>query len=168
MLCLPPALTLVSCSVYSSTLKMEAIYSSDTSVEFQRTTSRFIPEGSTLHNHRCENLKSCILCVESSPNSTVQWLALVLHILHFPALISAKRPVLLKFILILPRQILGGEGGGGLFKIAHICFHFHPSQFIIHNHPVIYNSTLRNRTIHTIHWPRWVAYCSKFVHNEIN
>jgi hypothetical protein len=28
-----PAFTLVSCSVYSSTLKMEAIYSSETSVD---------------------------------------------------------------------------------------------------------------------------------------
>jgi hypothetical protein len=28
------------------------------SVEFQRTTRRYIPEDRTLHNHRCENLKS--------------------------------------------------------------------------------------------------------------
>jgi hypothetical protein len=38
---------------------MEAIYSSETSFDFQRTTRRYIPEDSTLHNHRCENLKSC-------------------------------------------------------------------------------------------------------------
>jgi hypothetical protein len=37
---------------------MEAIYSSEKSVDFQRNTGRYIPEGSTLHNHRCENLKS--------------------------------------------------------------------------------------------------------------
>jgi hypothetical protein len=37
-LCLPTALTLVSCSAYSLTLKMEAICSSETSVEFQRST----------------------------------------------------------------------------------------------------------------------------------
>jgi hypothetical protein len=37
---------------------MEAICSSETSVDFQRTTRRYIPEDSTLHNHRCENLKS--------------------------------------------------------------------------------------------------------------
>jgi hypothetical protein len=37
---------------------MEAICSSETSVNFQRTTRRYIPEDSTLHNHRCENLKS--------------------------------------------------------------------------------------------------------------
>jgi hypothetical protein len=42
----------------SSTLKMEAICSSETSVDTQRTTRRYIPEEDTLHNHRCENLKS--------------------------------------------------------------------------------------------------------------
>jgi hypothetical protein len=39
---------------------MEAICSSETSVETQRTTRRHIPEDETLHNHRCENLKSYI------------------------------------------------------------------------------------------------------------
>jgi hypothetical protein len=39
---------------------METTSSSETSVEFQRTTRRYIPEGSTLHKHRCENLKSYI------------------------------------------------------------------------------------------------------------
>jgi hypothetical protein len=29
-----------------------------TSVDFQRTTWRYIPEDRTLHNHRCENLSS--------------------------------------------------------------------------------------------------------------
>jgi hypothetical protein len=37
---------------------MEAICSSETSVETQRTTQRHIPENDTLHNHRFENLKS--------------------------------------------------------------------------------------------------------------
>jgi hypothetical protein len=32
--------------------------SSETSVETRRTTRRHIPEDDTLHNHRCENLKS--------------------------------------------------------------------------------------------------------------
>jgi hypothetical protein len=41
-----------------STLKMEAIFSSETSVDPQQTTRRYIPEDGTLHNHRCENLKS--------------------------------------------------------------------------------------------------------------
>jgi hypothetical protein len=37
---------------------MEAICSSETSVATQETTRRHIPEDDTLHNHRCENLKS--------------------------------------------------------------------------------------------------------------
>jgi hypothetical protein len=49
--------TLVSCLAYSSILKMETIFSSETSVHFQRTTRRYVPEDRTLHNHRCENLK---------------------------------------------------------------------------------------------------------------
>jgi hypothetical protein len=57
LLCLPPAFTLVSCLAYPSNLKMEATCSSQTSVDFQRTTRRYIPEDRTLHNHRCENLK---------------------------------------------------------------------------------------------------------------
>jgi hypothetical protein len=31
-----------------------------TSVDFQRTIRRYIPQDSTLHNHRWENLKSCM------------------------------------------------------------------------------------------------------------
>jgi hypothetical protein len=58
LFCLPPEFRLVSCSDYSSTLKMEAVCSSETSVDFQRTTRRYIPQDRTLHNHRCENLKS--------------------------------------------------------------------------------------------------------------
>jgi hypothetical protein len=45
---------------YSSTLRIEATCSPETSVDFQRTTRRYIPEDRTLHNHRCENLKSYI------------------------------------------------------------------------------------------------------------
>jgi hypothetical protein len=37
---------------------MEAISSSETSVDFQRNTRRHIPEDSILFNYRCENLKS--------------------------------------------------------------------------------------------------------------
>jgi hypothetical protein len=48
---------LVSCLAYSSTPKMEG-QCSETSVAFQWTTQRYIPEDRTLHNHRCENLKS--------------------------------------------------------------------------------------------------------------
>jgi hypothetical protein len=37
---------------------MNAICSSETSVDSQRSTGRYIPEDGTLHNHLCENLKS--------------------------------------------------------------------------------------------------------------
>jgi hypothetical protein len=47
-LCLTPAFMMISCSDYSSTLKMENIYSSETSVDFQQTTRRYIPEDTTL------------------------------------------------------------------------------------------------------------------------
>jgi hypothetical protein len=56
-LLLDTCLMLVSCIAYSSTLKMEAMCSSETSGYFQRTTHRYIPENRTLHNHSCENLK---------------------------------------------------------------------------------------------------------------
>jgi hypothetical protein len=45
------------CLAYSSILKMEAIFSSEMSVDFQR---RYIPEDRSLHNPRCENLKSYV------------------------------------------------------------------------------------------------------------
>jgi hypothetical protein len=56
--CLPPACLLVFAELISSTLKMETTCSSEPSVETQRTTRRHIPEDDTLHNHRCEKLKS--------------------------------------------------------------------------------------------------------------
>jgi hypothetical protein len=55
---LPPAFTLVSCSADSSILKMEVTCSSETSVDYQRTTWRYIPEDRILRNHGCENLRS--------------------------------------------------------------------------------------------------------------
>jgi hypothetical protein len=59
MLSFPPAFTLFSCLVYSSTLKMEATCSA-TSVNFERTARRYIPEDRTLRNYLCEDLKSYI------------------------------------------------------------------------------------------------------------
>jgi hypothetical protein len=50
---LSPTFTVVSCSAYFSTPKMEAICSSETSVDFQRTTRRYIPEDSTLQIFYC-------------------------------------------------------------------------------------------------------------------
>jgi hypothetical protein len=76
---LPSAFTMVSYPAYSSTLLMEAICASETSVDFQRTTRlisqkialfittavrtsdptrHYILEDRTLHNHRCEDLRS--------------------------------------------------------------------------------------------------------------
>jgi hypothetical protein len=46
--CLSSAFTLVSCSANSWTLKMEEIYSFETSFDFQRTTPRYISEDVTL------------------------------------------------------------------------------------------------------------------------
>jgi hypothetical protein len=40
-----------------------ATCSSETQVDFQRTTRRYIPGDSILHNHRCENLKSYMNCM---------------------------------------------------------------------------------------------------------
>jgi hypothetical protein len=41
-LCLPQVFTLVSCSAYSSTLKMDVTCFSETSVDFQRITQRYM------------------------------------------------------------------------------------------------------------------------------
>jgi hypothetical protein len=54
-LCLPPAFTLASFLIYSSTLKIETICSSEISVGFQRITRRYILplwEPQILHYHR--------------------------------------------------------------------------------------------------------------------
>jgi hypothetical protein len=40
-------------SAYFSALKIEATFSSETSVHFQRITRRYIPEDSALHHCRC-------------------------------------------------------------------------------------------------------------------
>jgi hypothetical protein len=45
---IPPDYTLVSSLAYSSTPKMEAILSSETSVDSQQITRRYIPEDGTL------------------------------------------------------------------------------------------------------------------------
>jgi hypothetical protein len=51
---------LVSCLVHFSTLKMEAKISYGTSVDFQWTTQRYVPEDRTHYNSSCDNLKSCV------------------------------------------------------------------------------------------------------------
>jgi predicted metal-binding protein len=57
----PATCLLVGLLDFSSTLKMEALCSSETSVATQVATRRHIPEDDTLHNHRCKNLKSYII-----------------------------------------------------------------------------------------------------------
>jgi hypothetical protein len=37
---------------------MEMICSSETSIDFQKTTRLYVPEYNTLYNNRCQNLKS--------------------------------------------------------------------------------------------------------------
>jgi hypothetical protein len=41
---------------------MESTYSSETLVDFQRTTRSYILEDKTVYKHSCENLKSCLFC----------------------------------------------------------------------------------------------------------
>jgi hypothetical protein len=65
--------TLVSFLAYSWTMKMEATCYSETSVDFQRNTWRYIPEDRTIHNNCSEISKStksktiyCVACSRSS------------------------------------------------------------------------------------------------------
>jgi hypothetical protein len=46
-----------SCSTFSKTLKMEAIYSSEMFFDFHRAAQCYILEDRTFHNHRSENFK---------------------------------------------------------------------------------------------------------------
>jgi hypothetical protein len=46
----------ISYLAYISTLRIELIYSSDTSAEFLWAALRYIPEDIALHSHHCENL----------------------------------------------------------------------------------------------------------------
>jgi hypothetical protein len=55
--------TLVSCFAFSSNLMIEAKFSSEASVDFQRTIRRYMPEDRTLRNNRCENLKCYIFFI---------------------------------------------------------------------------------------------------------
>jgi hypothetical protein len=41
---------------------MEAVYSSETSVDFHQKIWHYIPEDGKFHGHRCDNLKSDLIC----------------------------------------------------------------------------------------------------------
>jgi hypothetical protein len=105
---MPPAFILVSCSAYSSTLKMEAMFLRN--VGWQRTTRCYIPEESTLHNHRCENLKSyrmdkcsCIYRLLSN-RPTARRLGVV-------ALSGPRRAVGKRKVIPCPLSLLARQGG---------------------------------------------------------
>jgi hypothetical protein len=57
---IPALLALVSCSAYSSTLKMEVILSSEASVDFQWTKQYYISKDTAPLNHCYENHESYI------------------------------------------------------------------------------------------------------------
>jgi hypothetical protein len=67
---LPPSFALVTCLAYS-TLKMKAICSSETSVDFQRTTQRYILEDSTLQRGCIDRPPPHLSPVVSSPASVI-------------------------------------------------------------------------------------------------
>jgi hypothetical protein len=50
----------VATSLLADRFIQEATCPSETSVDFQRTTGRYIPEDRTLHSHLCENLNSVL------------------------------------------------------------------------------------------------------------
>jgi hypothetical protein len=85
---------------------MEAICSSEMSVDFKRTTRRYIPEDSTLHNHRCENLNCYIglldLWVE------ISWLAERLVAVQ-AALFSSTELVNFSLILVYSQFFWGAS-----------------------------------------------------------
>jgi hypothetical protein len=54
---LPTSFRLISCLTYSSTVKMEAACSSETSVDFQHTTWCYIQENITIQAYDCWNIQ---------------------------------------------------------------------------------------------------------------
>jgi hypothetical protein len=58
---LASSLVLVSGLPYFSTMKKEAIYSSETSTDFQQTTQLYVAEDRILHNRYSEKLKPHLL-----------------------------------------------------------------------------------------------------------
>jgi hypothetical protein len=71
--CLPPVFMLGSCSAYSSTLNMEEESYSETSVDFQRTTGRYIQKDRTLQMFRCWPFPPLAFRKPSSRQSSCMW-----------------------------------------------------------------------------------------------
>jgi hypothetical protein len=65
--------------VASRALKKEATCSSETSVDFQRTSRRYIPENRTLHNHAVRTSNSF------SPVVSYSSFKIILHYIAFKA-----------------------------------------------------------------------------------
>jgi hypothetical protein len=61
-----------------STLKMEAIRSLEMSVH-TRYTQCHIPEDGILHSHRCENLKSYIICLRFNKHNNTAYACMKTH-----------------------------------------------------------------------------------------
>jgi hypothetical protein len=68
-----PAFNLVSCLASYFILKMQSTWSSETSVDLQRTTRRRMREGRTHHNHRCMNLKSYLKHISTPPMKSLDF-----------------------------------------------------------------------------------------------
>jgi hypothetical protein len=78
----PQGFTLVSYSAYSSTLKMEATCSSETSVDFQLTTRRYIPEDRALNNKTLYCTQVFVNIGSTTPIS-VHVLSMFIFLIHF-------------------------------------------------------------------------------------
>jgi hypothetical protein len=65
------AFAVISQVTYSSVMKKDATYSSETSFGSQRTTRHFVSEDRTPLNYRCENLKPYIACLVTRGNAGV-------------------------------------------------------------------------------------------------
>lgn len=73
-------LTSLSCLVYSSTMKTEAVDSSETLVNLYRNTTRQISKRGNTHNHRCGNLICYRVCNRQVHSYKMEVLILNFHL----------------------------------------------------------------------------------------
>jgi hypothetical protein len=109
----------VSCSAYSSTLKIEATCSSKSLVYFQRTTRRYIPENTTLYDHRCKKLKSYIL--SRKPVKFRIKCNTVLPVSAFLAIdcLASYNEWLIWHVHCAPKLVLNNDVGIALIEVHH-------------------------------------------------